>query len=194
MLPRSESAPDTSVRPRPCVHGAIGCALMRAVFQNCCRARAASLGNAARAAAAAGLPPHIAPPALCRHHVGGVPCGVSLTKRLLSGGRQRVGLARGRASWTSASAASADVIDAEAKVVDGRVPVTVITGFLGCVAPDPQGDTQPGGAGSTSPTVVTLLSAADTLLSPPASPPQFGQDDSAESHPEGQPRQAHRGG
>ena len=46
---------------------------------------------------------------------------------------------RGRvaaAAKPAVAAATADVIDADATVIDTRVPVTVITGFLGC-APAP---------------------------------------------------------
>ena len=38
-----------------------------------------------------------------------------------------------RSLRSGAAAASSDIIDAEATVIDTRVPVTVITGFLGCV-------------------------------------------------------------
>lgn len=48
---------------------------------------------------------------------------------------QRLPQRRGVAVHASVRAAAAGVVDVDATVSDGRIPVTVITGFLGCVAP-----------------------------------------------------------
>jgi hypothetical protein len=57
------------------------------------------------------------------------------TRRALRAARRGAASAPvgGRAQHVATAAATTDVIDAEATVIDTRIPVTVLTGYLGCV-------------------------------------------------------------
>lgn len=69
---------------------------------------------------------------------------------------------RGRvaaAAKPAAAAATADVIDADATVIDTRVPVTVITGFLGC-APAPHATSAAARNATTNPRAVAVSARA----------------------------------
>ena len=71
-----------------------------------------------------------APPALARHTPAAAQPQLATRGAARSARRGRVALAT---KAVTVAAATADVIDADATVIDTRVPVTVITGFLGCV-------------------------------------------------------------